>query len=148
MNPSTTNFNELYNKDYELLNDILELYVKNKKLINDFSKTNKNDNELAKVLEEENNNILAEELKKEQIVYENTISLLIEKTEELLLKSRDNDLENKCKKMNNLELLEKIKNEIGGCSKINKNLNKQIIKLGIEYYKRKYLRYKIKYLFD
>ena len=39
--------------------------------------------------------------------------------------------------------LEKIKVQIGGHSKINKNLNKQIIKLGIEYYKRKLREFEI-----
>jgi len=148
MNPNITNFNELSNNDFKLIDEILELYDKNKKLIGGFSESYKKDNEFAEVLEKENNNILAKELKNEQSIDENKIMLLIGGTEELLLKSKNFDLENKLKKINNKELLEKIKVQIGGISKINKNLNKQIIKLGIEYYKRKYLRYKLKYVFD
>mgnify|MGYP001405146456 CR=1 FL=1 len=148
MNPNIINFNELSNNDYKLIDEILEKYNKNKKLIGGLSKCYKKDNEFAEVLEKENNNILANQLKKEQTIDENKIMLLIGGTEELLLKSNDFDIENKLKKTNNQELLEKIKSKIGGISKINKNLNKQIIKLGIEYYKRKYLRYKLKYVFD
>jgi len=145
---SNINFNELSNDNYNLIDEILELYDKNKKLIGGFSKCYKKDNEFAEVLEKENNIILANELKKQQMIDENKIMLLMGGTEELLLKSKDFDLENKLKKINNDKLIEKINLHIGGINKINKNLNKQIIKLGTEYYKRKYLRYKLKYIFD
>ena len=145
---SNINFNELSNDNYNLIDEILELYDKNKKLIGGFSKCYKKDNEFAEVLEKENNIILANELKKQQMIDENKIMLLMGGTEELLLKSKDFDLENKLKKINNDKLIEKINLQMGGINKINKNLNKQIIKLGTEYYKRKYLRYKLKYIFD
>ena len=148
MEPNIKNFNILSDNDYKLIDEVLNLYNKNKKLIGGFSKCHKKDNELAQVLEKENNVGLANELKKEQNLDENKIMLLLGGTEEILLKSKEIDLENKLKKINNKELLEKIEVQIGGYNKINKNLNKQIIKLGIEYYKRKHLRYKLKYVFD
>lgn len=148
MNPSIIDFNTLNNKDHILIDKILELYKKNKKKIDSFSKSHKKDNEFALVLEKENNSNLAKKLKKEQIIDENIIMTLISETEELLLKLKNNNIENKIKNIEDKDLLKKISNEMGSYNKIYKNLNKQIIKLGIEYYKRKYLRYKLKYVFD
>lgn len=150
MEPNIKNFNNLNEVDYKLIDEILELYNKNKKLIGGFSKCHKKDNQLAQVLEKENNIVLVNELKKEQNLDERKIKLLIGGTEKILLKSKELNLEKKIKNNKDTEqnLLEKIKNQIGGYNKINNNLNKQIIKLSIEYYKRKHLRYKLKYVFD
>jgi len=152
MEPNIKNFNSLTEKEYNLINEIIEVYNKNNKLLGGFLKCYKKDNEFAGVLEKENNNILANELKKEQSSDVKGIKILMGDTEKLLLKSKQLDLEKKLKnnKDNDEEknLLEKINKHLGGYNKINKNLNKQLIKLGIEYYKRQYLRYKLKYIFD
>ena len=148
MNSNILDFNKLNNEDYLLINKILDIYNFNKKQIINLSNSHKKDNNFALVLDKENNFNLAKKLKKDQIIDENIIMKLINETEELLLESKKNNIENKIKNTDDKNLLKKINNNIGTYNKIYKNLNKQIIKLGIEYYKRKYLRYKLKYFFD
>jgi len=145
MQSNINDFNKITPQEYNLIENILKLYKNNKKLIVRFNKNYKNDMEFANIIEKENNNILVRELKKEQNRDEIIIKSLIKKMYTNLEKFNKLNLQQKIQKTGNIVLLKNKKNRNYN---INKIINKQLIELGIEYYKRKYLNYKLKYLFN
>lgn len=145
MQTNINDFNKITPQEYNLIENILKLYKNNKKLIAGFNKNYKKDIEFANIIEKENNNTLGGALKKEQNRDEIIIESLIKKIHTNLEEFNKLNLQQKIQKAGNIVLLKNKKNRNYN---INKIINKQLIDLGIEYYKRKYLNYKLKYLFN
>jgi hypothetical protein len=146
MQTNVNDFNKITPQEYNLIENILKLYKNNKKLIAGFNKNYKKDIEFANIIEKENNNTLGGALKKEQNRDEIIIESLIKTIHTNLEEFNKLNLQQKIQKAGNIDLLKK--NKKNRNYNINKIINTQLIDLGIEYYKRKYLNYKLKYLFN